>query len=60
MLRKSNLYDVTTPSLEGRKGPLEKVFNILSCPLRGAIPIATRGLAGEGSGTNNKNTNTHY
>ena len=33
----------------GRKGSLEKVLNILSCPLRGAIPIATRGLAGEGS-----------
>ena len=32
----------------GRKGSLEKVLNILSCPLRGAIPIATRGLAGEG------------
>ena len=37
-----------TPSLSGRKGPLEKVLNILSCPLRGAIPIATRGLAGVG------------
>ena len=43
---------------EGRKGPLEKVLNILSCLLRGAlssatqgqISIATRGLAGEGSG----------
>ena len=33
----------------GRKGSLEKVLNILSCPLRGAIPIATRGLAGEGA-----------
>ena len=28
---------------EGRKGPLEKVFNILSCPLRGALSSATRG-----------------
>ena len=37
------------PPMQGRKGPLEKVLNILSCPLRGAIPIATRGLAGEGS-----------
>ena len=44
---------------EGRKGPLEKVLNILSCPLRGAlpsatrgqIPIATRGL-GKGEGLN--------
>ena len=32
------------PPIQGRKGPLEKVLNILSCPLRGAIPIATRGL----------------
>ena len=36
---------------QGRKGPLEKVLNILSCPLRGAIPIATRGPLGEGSPT---------
>ena len=28
---------------EGRKGPLEKVLNILSCPLRGALSSATRG-----------------
>ncbi len=28
---------------EGRKGPLEKVFNILSCSLRGALFSATRG-----------------
>ena len=37
------------PPMQGRKGSLEKVLNILSCPLRGAIPIATRGLVGEGS-----------
>ena len=27
-----------SPSLPGRKGPLEKVLNILSCPLRGSNP----------------------
>ena len=36
------------PPMQGRKGSLEKVLNILSCPLRGAIPIATRGQAGVG------------
>ena len=43
-----SVFPPPSPSLPGRKGPLEKVLNILSCPLRGAIPIATRGLAGVG------------
>ena len=46
-----------TPAPEGRKGPLEKVLNILSCPLRGALPSATRrqiSIATRGRGSYNR------
>ncbi len=37
------------PPIQGRTRSLEDGLNVHLCLVRGAIPIATRGLAGEGS-----------
>ena len=45
----SQMAVVTTPSHRGRARSLEDGLNVHLCLGRGALPSATRGLAGEGS-----------